>query len=68
MGEALGMVETKGLVAMIEDLRGTGAVYGVPNESGSEDLYFSVTADPAFGTVSGWGREQMLRIFAELVT
>src|SRR5690606_27558627 len=53
------------VVAMIEKLRQTGAVYGVSNGSGAEDLYFSVAADPGFGSVSGWGREQMLRIFAE---
>ena len=30
-----------------------------------DDLYFSVTADPAFGEESGMSREEMLRIFPE---
>jgi L-cysteine:1D-myo-inositol 2-amino-2-deoxy-alpha-D-glucopyranoside ligase len=50
---------------MIERLRESGTVYGVPNEQGDDDLYFSVSADPTFGTVSGWSRERMLEIFGE---
>ena len=62
----VGAVEAIPLVVdMITDLQKVGAVYGVANEDGSEDLYFSVTADPTFGSVSGWSREEMLRIFAE---
>ncbi|MET3963868.1 L-cysteine:1D-myo-inositol 2-amino-2-deoxy-alpha-D-glucopyranoside ligase [Marmoricola sp. OAE513] len=53
------------VVEMIEELQKAGAVYAVPNDSGTEDYYFSVTADPSFGSVSGWNREQMLAIFAE---
>jgi L-cysteine:1D-myo-inositol 2-amino-2-deoxy-alpha-D-glucopyranoside ligase len=54
------------VVSMIEKLRESGAVYPVPTEEGGEgDLYFSVHADPTFGAVSGWQREQMLRVFAE---
>jgi L-cysteine:1D-myo-inositol 2-amino-2-deoxy-alpha-D-glucopyranoside ligase len=57
----VGAVESIPLaVAVIDRLRETGAVYPVDN-----DLYFSVTADPAFGAVSGWDREQMLEIYAE---
>jgi L-cysteine:1D-myo-inositol 2-amino-2-deoxy-alpha-D-glucopyranoside ligase len=48
------------VVAMVEQLQASGAVYDVDG-----DLYFSVTRDPAFGEVSGWTREEMLRIFAE---
>lgn len=48
------------VVALIERLQGTGAIYRV-----DEDLYFSVTADPAFGEVSGMDRDEMLRIFPE---
>src|SRR5690349_23886387 len=48
------------VVAMIEDLQKAGAVYEVDG-----DLYFSVTADPSFGSVSSWDREQMMAIFAE---
>src|SRR4051794_9068421 len=54
----VGAVEAIPLVVeMIQDLQKTGAVYAVPNESGDDDLYFSVTADPSFGSVSGWSRE-----------
>jgi len=48
------------VVSMIQDLQKAGAVYEVDG-----DLYFSVTGDPDFGSVSGWDREQMLAIFAE---
>src|SRR4051794_16815635 len=62
----IGAVEAIPLVVeMIQDLQKVGAVYEVPNDDGSNDLYFSVTADPSFGAVSGWDREQMLQIFAE---
>jgi len=57
----VGAVEAIPLVVdMIADLQKTGAVYEVDG-----DLYFSVEADPTFGSVSGWSREQMLKIFAE---
>jgi L-cysteine:1D-myo-inositol 2-amino-2-deoxy-alpha-D-glucopyranoside ligase len=65
-GAYVGAVEAiPRVVEMIEQLREAGAVYGVANEHGSEDLYFSVTADPTFGSVSGWDRAEMLAIFAE---
>ncbi len=48
------------VVAMIEQLELAGSVYDVDG-----DLYFSVTRDPAFGEVSGWSREEMLRVFAD---
>jgi L-cysteine:1D-myo-inositol 2-amino-2-deoxy-alpha-D-glucopyranoside ligase len=57
----VGAVEAIPLVVeMVEDLQKTGSVYGV-----DDDLYFSVTEDPAFGQVSGWSREQMLSVFAD---
>ncbi|MFL6105762.1 MAG: cysteine--1-D-myo-inosityl 2-amino-2-deoxy-alpha-D-glucopyranoside ligase [Marmoricola sp.] len=57
----VGAVEAIPLVVdMIQDLQKAGAVYDVDG-----DLYFSVTADPTFGSVSGWSREEMLRVFAE---
>lgn len=52
------------IVPMVARLREAGSVYAVPSEHG-DDLYFSVSADPAFGEVSGWGREQMLEVFGE---
>jgi L-cysteine:1D-myo-inositol 2-amino-2-deoxy-alpha-D-glucopyranoside ligase len=65
--EYIGAVESIDLVVdMVERLRESGAVYEVPSESaGGSDLYFSVTADPTFGAVSGWERPRMLEIFAE---
>ena len=48
------------VIALIQRLDEAGAVYRV-----EDDLYFSVTADPAFGAESGMSREEMLRIFPE---
>ncbi len=57
----IGAVESIPLVIeLIVRLQAAGAVYRVEG-----DLYFSVTADPAFGAVSGWDRDEMLRIFPE---
>ncbi|MDQ6934941.1 MAG: cysteine--1-D-myo-inosityl 2-amino-2-deoxy-alpha-D-glucopyranoside ligase [Actinomycetota bacterium] len=57
----VGAVESIPLVvSMVERLQRSGAVYAV-----EEDLYFSVTSDPDFGTVSHWGRAQMLAMFAD---
>ncbi|MDP3892871.1 cysteine--1-D-myo-inosityl 2-amino-2-deoxy-alpha-D-glucopyranoside ligase [Nocardioides sp.] len=57
----IGAVESIPLViALIERLQERGAVYSV-----EDDLYFSVTADDAFGGVSGLSREEMVRIFPE---
>jgi L-cysteine:1D-myo-inositol 2-amino-2-deoxy-alpha-D-glucopyranoside ligase len=57
----IGAVESIPLVIdLIQRLQDAGAVYQVET-----DLYFSVTADPAFGDVSGWDRETMLRVFPD---
>jgi L-cysteine:1D-myo-inositol 2-amino-2-deoxy-alpha-D-glucopyranoside ligase len=57
----VGAVESIPLVVeLVKRLHDVGAVYHV-----EEDLYFSVTADPAFGEQSGLSREEMLRIFPE---
>jgi len=62
----VGAVESIPLVVeMVERLRESGTVYPVPNEAGDEDLYFTVHADPSFGSISGWSRERMLEVFAE---
>ena len=59
--EFIGAVESMPqIVEMIARLREAGAVYHV-----EDDLYFSVTVDPAFGDVSGWDRDTMLRVFPE---
>ncbi|MDN4175146.1 cysteine--1-D-myo-inosityl 2-amino-2-deoxy-alpha-D-glucopyranoside ligase [Nocardioides sp. SOB77] len=57
----IGAVESIPLVLdLVERLQAAGAVYRV-----EDDLYMSVTADPAFGEESGWDRETMLRIYPE---
>jgi len=57
----VGAVESIPLVLdLIARLEQAGAVYRV-----DDDLYFSVSADPAFGEESGFSREQMLEIFPE---
>ncbi|MCD6640314.1 MAG: cysteine--1-D-myo-inosityl 2-amino-2-deoxy-alpha-D-glucopyranoside ligase, partial [Nocardioides sp.] len=57
----IGAVESIPLVIdLIQRLREAGSVYEVDS-----DLYFSVASDPAFGEISGWDREQMLRIYPE---
>src|SRR5688500_1841524 len=57
----IGAVESIPLVIeLIRRLEAAGAVYRVEN-----DLYFSVTADPTFGQVSGLDRDEMLRLYAD---
>ncbi|KAJ1684272.1 hypothetical protein LUZ63_020565 [Rhynchospora breviuscula] len=59
--EFVGAVEAIPLIVpMVQRLQEAGAVYAVDG-----DLYFSVTADPAFGEVSGWDPETMLRVYPE---
>ena len=56
-----GAVESIPLVIeLIKQLEAAGAVYKV-----DDDLYFSVSADDAFGGESHYSREQMLEIFPE---
>jgi L-cysteine:1D-myo-inositol 2-amino-2-deoxy-alpha-D-glucopyranoside ligase len=57
----IGAVESIPLVIeLIRRLEAVGSIYRV-----EDDLYFSVTADPAFGAESGWDREKMLAIYPE---
>ena len=57
----IGAVESIPLVIdLVVRLQEAGAIYEVDS-----DLYFSVTADPDFGGVSGWSRDEMLRVFGE---
>ncbi len=59
--EYVGAVESIPLVVeLVQRLQASGAIYAV-----DDDLYFSVTADPAFGDVSRLDREQMLALFGE---
>jgi L-cysteine:1D-myo-inositol 2-amino-2-deoxy-alpha-D-glucopyranoside ligase len=56
-----GVVESMALVVgLIEELQAAGAAYAVDG-----DVYFSVDADPTFGTISRLSRSQMLELFAE---
>jgi L-cysteine:1D-myo-inositol 2-amino-2-deoxy-alpha-D-glucopyranoside ligase len=48
------------IIDLIQRLDDLGVIYRV-----EDDLYYSVTADPTFGEVSGWDRDEMLRIFPE---
>src|SRR4029079_200783 len=48
------------VVTMVQRLQRAGAAYDVDG-----DLYFSVTADPSFGEVSGWDRAQILPLLGE---
>jgi L-cysteine:1D-myo-inositol 2-amino-2-deoxy-alpha-D-glucopyranoside ligase len=57
----VGAVESIPIVVdLVKRLHDAGAVYQV-----EDDLYFSVTSDPAFGEESRMSREEMLGIFAE---
>ena len=57
----VGAVESIPLVIeLIRRLEDAGSIYRV-----EDDLYFSVTADPAFGAESGWSRERMLEVYPE---
>ncbi|WP_372734078.1 cysteine--1-D-myo-inosityl 2-amino-2-deoxy-alpha-D-glucopyranoside ligase [Nocardioides sp.] len=57
----VGAVESIPLVVdLIETLQAAGSIYAV-----EDDLYFSVTADPAFGSHSRLSTAQMLEIYPE---
>ena len=57
----IGAVESIPLViSLVERLQAAGSVYQV-----EDDLYFSVTADPAFGEQSNLTRQEMLEIFPD---
>ncbi|GAB3262950.1 cysteine--1-D-myo-inosityl 2-amino-2-deoxy-alpha-D-glucopyranoside ligase [Nocardioides dilutus] len=57
----VGAVESIPLViGLVERLQAAGTVYRV-----DDDLYFSVTSDPAFGEESGLTRDEMLEIYPE---
>jgi L-cysteine:1D-myo-inositol 2-amino-2-deoxy-alpha-D-glucopyranoside ligase len=56
-----GVVESMTLIVeFIEELRAADAAYEIDG-----DIYFSVQADPTFGSLSGLSREAMLELFAE---
>jgi L-cysteine:1D-myo-inositol 2-amino-2-deoxy-alpha-D-glucopyranoside ligase len=46
---------------------GAGYPVATPDaeDAGASDVYYDVRADPTFGRVSGWTRDQMMAVFAE---
>ena len=57
----IGAVEAIPLVVdLVQRMEKAGAVYRL-----EDDLYHAVGADPAFGEVSGWSREEMLEVYPE---
>ncbi|MGH3414401.1 MAG: cysteine--1-D-myo-inosityl 2-amino-2-deoxy-alpha-D-glucopyranoside ligase [Marmoricola sp.] len=57
----VGAVESIPLVVdMVGALQERDSVYPV-----GADLYFAVHADPAFGEVSGWSRDEMMAVYAD---
>lgn len=57
----IGAVESiPSLVAYVEKLQEAGLIYAV-----DDDLYFSVKADPTFGSVSHLSQQEMIALFAE---
>jgi L-cysteine:1D-myo-inositol 2-amino-2-deoxy-alpha-D-glucopyranoside ligase len=63
----VGVVESiKPVAAAVVELLGRGAAYAVPTpESEGEDLYLDLAAEPGFGAVCNWSREQMLAVYAD---
>ena len=55
------------VVAATDALLADGAAYRVARDDGAPDgdVYFDVTSDPAFGQVSGYDGDTMLKIFTE---
>ncbi|GGB35660.1 L-cysteine:1D-myo-inositol 2-amino-2-deoxy-alpha-D-glucopyranoside ligase [Flexivirga endophytica] len=56
-------------VRTIQGLVAKGVTYTVPTpdaaEDGAQDIYLDLSTQPTFGAASGWGREQMLEVFAD---
>lgn len=63
----IGVVESiRPIAAAVAQLLEKGMAYRVPTpESVSDDIYFDLSQDPGFGSVSNWNREQMMAVFAE---
>ena len=60
----VGAVESVDLV--VSAVARMSDTYGLPSgEDGADDVYAEVTADPRFGEVSGFSRDEMLEVFAE---
>lgn len=70
--EYVGVVESiEPIAADVRCLLASGAAYpvAVPASQGADagavDMYFDLSTDPRFGSVSGWTPAQMLEVFAE---
>ncbi len=63
----IGVVESiRPIAAAVGELLDKGAAYRVETpESESDDIYFDLSCDPGFGSVSNWTREQMMAVFAD---
>ena len=64
----VGVVESiESVGAAVHELLARGAAYEVktPESGAGEDIYLDISAEPGFGAVSGWTREQMMAVFAE---
>jgi L-cysteine:1D-myo-inositol 2-amino-2-deoxy-alpha-D-glucopyranoside ligase len=66
--EYVGVVDSIPRIAVaVAQLLDDGLAYQLeaPEGSGAGDVYLDLAAEPRFGQVSGWTREQMLAVFAE---
>jgi L-cysteine:1D-myo-inositol 2-amino-2-deoxy-alpha-D-glucopyranoside ligase len=63
----IGVVESiRPIAAAVAELLDKGAAYRVETpDSESDDIYFDLSSDPGFGSVSNWTREQMMAVFAD---
>jgi L-cysteine:1D-myo-inositol 2-amino-2-deoxy-alpha-D-glucopyranoside ligase len=64
----VGVVESiPKIAAAVTQLVDAGLAYAVPDPEpgGGSDIYLDLAAEPRFGQVSGWSREQMMAVFAE---
>jgi L-cysteine:1D-myo-inositol 2-amino-2-deoxy-alpha-D-glucopyranoside ligase len=63
----VGVVESIEPVAKaVRALLDKGAAYRLETpESAGEDIYLDIAADPGFGSVCNWNREEMMAVFAE---
>ena len=63
----IGVVESiRPIAAAVAELLDKGVAYRVDTaESEGDDIYFDLSSDPGFGSVSNWSREQMMAVFAD---
>jgi len=63
----IGVVESiRPIAAAVSELLDKGCAYRVDTaESEGDDIYFDLSTDPGFGSVSNWSRERMMEVFAD---